>query len=203
MNLTIELIARASIVLIMLIGLGASLTRRKKADRAGGVVSRREDPRWFWVCMSLIAPPMMLATLLFIVRPRWLDWSAVPLPDGVRLAGLPLGLLAVGLFHWMFLHLGANVTPTSKPRENATLVTTGPYRWIRHPMYSFGMMWFGSIALLTANWYLAISGILAFFLLALRSRIEERRLIEKFGDDYRQYQLVTGRFLPSWRPKAA
>jgi protein-S-isoprenylcysteine O-methyltransferase Ste14 len=200
MDFNPEIVCRLSVVLIMLAGMATGLVHRKRADRVGGSVSRHEDPRWFWICMSFIGPPMLLGTLLFIVQPRWLDWSSMPLPSWARLAGLPLGLLGVASFHWMFTHLGRNVTPTSMPRPDATLVTSGPYRWIRHPMYTFGVLWYVSIALLTANWYLAASAVAAFVLLGLRSRIEERRLIEKFGDDYRQYKLVTGRFIPKWRP---
>ncbi|MCZ6835853.1 MAG: isoprenylcysteine carboxylmethyltransferase family protein, partial [Planctomycetota bacterium] len=99
-------------------------------------------------------------------------------------------------FHWIFHHQGRNVTPTSKPRDDATLVTSGPYRFIRHPMYSFGLILFLSISLLSSSWFLALSGFVGFTLLALRTRVEERRLVEKFGEDYRHYQRTTGQFLP-------
>lgn len=198
MNIELETVYRSSIVLIFLAGMGTGLTHRKRADRAGGVVSRREDPRWFWICMSFVGPPMLLSIVAFIIQPRWLDWSAVPLPVWVRLTGLPLGLLFVISFHWMFRNLGHNITPTSMPRADATLITTGPYRWIRHPMYTFSLLMFTSLALLTASWFIAMSGVCAFILLALRSRIEEQRLIDKFGAAYREYQQVTGRFFPKW-----
>lgn len=110
--------------------------------------------------------------------------------------GLPLRLLFVASFHWMFRNLGHNITPTSMPREDATLVTTGPYRWIRHPMYTFSLLMFLSLSLLTASWFIAIGGMGAFILLALRSRIEEERLIDKFGEAYRAYMKRTGRFFP-------
>jgi protein-S-isoprenylcysteine O-methyltransferase Ste14 len=55
-----------------------------------------------------------------------------------------------------------------------------------------------AICLVTANWYIALFGGAAFLLLAVRSRKEEAKLIERFGDDYREYARRTGAFLPKW-----
>jgi protein-S-isoprenylcysteine O-methyltransferase Ste14 len=82
------------------------------------------------------------------------------------------------------------------PRAQATLVTTGPYRWIRHPMYSAALLLLVATALLTANVIIAFGGLGMFALLAARSRVEEQRLVDKFGDAYRNYQRTTGRFVP-------
>ena len=79
---------------------------------------------------------------------------------------------------------------------NATLVTSGPYRLIRHPMYSAALILTFAAALFAANVIVFVGGILMFTLLAARSQVEERRLVEKFGDAYRAYQSRTGRFLP-------
>ncbi|MCZ6835209.1 MAG: hypothetical protein O7G85_05480, partial [Planctomycetota bacterium] len=75
----IDLICRISLVLILLGAMATGLPHRKKADDRGGRVSRREDPTWFWVCMSFVGPPAFLAIITFIIQPRWLDWSAVSL----------------------------------------------------------------------------------------------------------------------------
>jgi protein-S-isoprenylcysteine O-methyltransferase Ste14 len=82
------------------------------------------------------------------------------------------------------------------PRTNATLVTSGPYRWMRHPMYTAALVLVIATTFLTASAIVGIGGVVMFALLAARSRIEERRLVEKFGDAYRDYQKRTGRFLP-------
>jgi protein-S-isoprenylcysteine O-methyltransferase Ste14 len=52
------------------------------------------------------------------------------------------------------------------------------------------------MSLLTANWVVALSGAMAFMLIVIRTRKEEEKLIERFGDDYRAYMKRTGRFLP-------
>jgi protein-S-isoprenylcysteine O-methyltransferase Ste14 len=172
------------------------IPHRVRADRAGGAVSRRNDPAWFWISMSLAGPLLALTCVAFLIQPRWVDFARLELPPWLRLLGAPVALLGVALFGWMFRHLGLNVTSTSMPRLAATLVNTGPYRWIRHPMYSAALLLVIATTLLTANLVVALGGVAMFALLAARSRLEERRLVEKFGPAYRDYQRSTGRFVP-------
>lgn len=191
-----ESICRAALGLIILCAVCIGLPHRLRADRAGGHVSARVDPRWFWALMAIAGPIVALGVIAFLVAPRWLDFARAELPWAVRLMGAPVGLAGVALFAWMFRHLGLNVTSTSMPRDNATLITTGPYRWIRHPMYSAALILIVATTLLTASVMVALGGAVMFALLAARSRTEERRLVEKFGEAYRAYQARTGRFLP-------
>lgn len=173
--------------------------QRLRADRAGGRVSVRTDPWWFWCGMAVIGPPVLLGSMAFLAGARGFDFARVALPDIARLGGVSLGAGGLALFAWMFHHLGTNVTSTAMPRREATLVTSGPYRWVRHPMYTAALLMGIAAALLTANLVVAIGGFAMFGLLAARSRLEERRLEEKFGAAYRAYQRRTGRFLPRWR----
>ena len=92
--------------------------------------------------------------------------------------------------------LGKNITDTVVTRKEATLVTHGPYHWVRHPLYSVAALFFPALPLLLANWFILLVGILALILLAIRTPIEEAKLIEKFGDEYREYMKCTGRFVP-------
>jgi protein-S-isoprenylcysteine O-methyltransferase Ste14 len=182
---------------VMMVGAACiGVPHRLRADRAGGKVSRRVDPRWFWWLMALAGPPLAGTCIAFLIDPRWVEFGRVALPPAVRLLGVPAALAGLGLFGWMFRHLGLNVTPTSMPRATARLVTSGPYRWLRHPMYSAALLLVIAATLFTSNGVVALGGLAMFALLAVRSRIEERRLIEKFGDAYRDYQRRTGRFLP-------
>jgi protein-S-isoprenylcysteine O-methyltransferase Ste14 len=187
---------RVVLTLMILSAATVGIPHRLRADRAGGAVSRRSDPAWFWIWMSIAGPPLALACAAFLIQPRWVDFARVDTPGWLRWLGAPLALLGVALFGWMFRHLGLNVTPTSVPRVSATLVITGPYRWIRHPMYSAALVLVVAATLLTANLVVGVCGIIMFALLAARSRVEERRLAEKFGRAYRDYQATTGRFVP-------
>ncbi|MCZ6444949.1 MAG: isoprenylcysteine carboxylmethyltransferase family protein, partial [Planctomycetota bacterium] len=93
----------------------------------------------------------------------------------------------------------ANVTRTARTRAHHTLVTGGPYRWVRHPLYSSGVVLCTAYVLLTANWFILLMCGLAFAVLLVRTSKEEANLIKKFGDEYRAYMSRTGRFLPRLR----
>jgi protein-S-isoprenylcysteine O-methyltransferase Ste14 len=98
--------------------------------------------------------------------------------------------------YWLFRSIGSGITPTSATRKAHQLVTSGPYRWIRHPLYTFGASLFIAFGVMADNWFIALLGILAFIAMAARTPKEEANLIEKFGDEYRSYMQRTGRFLP-------
>lgn len=191
-----EIVYRGMLALLLVGLVTVGIPHRLRAERAGGNVSRRVDPRWFWIGMSIGAPPVPLACLAFLLNPRWVDFAAIAAPAWLRLLGVPMAGLGLGLFLWMFRHLGLNVTSTSMPRATATLVTSGPYRWVRHPMYSAAFILLVATTLLTANAVVAVGGSIAFSLLVARSRVEEERLVDKFGTAYREYQHRTGRFFP-------
>ena len=172
---------------------------RGRADRQRGKMPRRGDGAAFVVPQALITLATFGWLLTYLIAPQWIAWSQVELPQWMRFGGGGLGVVAIGLFVWMFKHLGANVTATAQTRPDAQLVTTGPYRWIRHPMYAFGLIWFLAIIVLTASWFIAVTSAAGFSFLLIRCRREEANLIEKFGDEYRAYMRRTGRFFPRRR----
>ena len=63
-------------------------------------------------------------------------------------------------------------------------------------MYSFSVLMFMGYALLAANWFIGVTGLVALLLLGIRMPIEESKLEEAFGDAYREYAKRTARFIP-------
>ena len=125
------------------------------------------------------------------------SWSSLELPRWLRWVGASLGLVVVPpLLFWTFHSLGKNLTDTVVTRREHTLVTHGPYRWVRHPFYGVVLLWGLSLSLLTANLLIAVLGLAGIMMLVRRTRIEETKLTERFGDEYRSYAAKTGRFFP-------
>jgi protein-S-isoprenylcysteine O-methyltransferase Ste14 len=129
--------------------------------------------------------------------PAWVAWADIPLPLWLRWTGLALGYGSLPLFVWIQASLGLNFNTTLHLREGHTLVTEGPYRWVRHPMYTalilFVIAWF----LASANWLVGLPGVLGLAAILInRVDREEALMIEQFGDQYRAYAQSTGRFLP-------
>ena len=107
-----------------------------------------------------------------------------------------MGTAGGGLLLWTFHTLGPNLTDTVVTRKTHTLVTHGPYRWVRHPFYNSGALCILANSLLASNWFLLLTGMVALMLLVIRTRKEEENLLKRFGDDYRTYMERTGRFWP-------
>jgi protein-S-isoprenylcysteine O-methyltransferase Ste14 len=140
--------------------------------------------------------PWFLGSLAWMINPQWMAWSSVPLPIWLRWIGFVFIAVWVVLFACTFQTLGRNLTDTVVTRKDHSLVTTGPYRYVRHPFYlAFFLAFIGS-SLVFANWFLLLAGMVPCGFLVARTRIEEEKLIEKFGDDYREYMSRTGRFWP-------
>lgn len=110
--------------------------------------------------------------------------------------GVGLGVMGAVLFIVVFRNLGTNLTDTVVTRARHTLVTTGPYRWVRHPFYVASGMAVAANSLVTANWFLALTGAILIALFVIRTKTEEEKLVERFGDEYRNYMERTGRFIP-------
>jgi protein-S-isoprenylcysteine O-methyltransferase Ste14 len=138
---------------------------------------------------------MMVGLAAFMISPASMAWSSVRLPVWLRWAGVGMGALAAGLLTWTLANLGRNLTDTVVTRREHTLVSSGPYRWVRHPFYDAVAL----SVLAAANWFLLGTGGLVVVLLVARTRREEERLALRFGDSYRSYIARTGRFLPRLR----
>lgn len=143
--------------------------------------------------------PVFGAMFVYIFRPEWMAWGRVPLPDGLRWTGAIAGFGSLGLLVWVQHSLGKNFSTLLRIRFDHTLVTYGPYRWVRHPMYTTLLLLSVAILLLTANWLIGGAWILAILLVMIvRTPFEERMMMEKFGDEYRQYMRRTGKFIRLW-----
>ena len=92
--------------------------------------------------------------------------------------------------------LGKNLTDTVVTRKDHELVTTGPYRFVRHPFYCAFILAVLANATVAANWFILLTGGAAWLVIVFRSKKEEENLIARFGDDYRGYMERTGRLFP-------
>ena len=93
--------------------------------------------------------------------------------------------------------LGSALTASPIPRSDAELVTTGIYRWIRHPMYSALILIGIALFLGEANYFSFLILIALSLLLFLKSRYEDALLAQRH-EAARKYQQQTGRFLPKF-----
>ena len=139
----------------------------------------------------------IVPTVIYVVAPEQLVWAALPLPSGWRWLGVGLGLVGILFLLWVHHTLGKNFSVPGVMKEKQALVTIGPYRWVRHPMYTALFLVTLVYFLISSNWFIGLVWIgWIVGTVATMIRDEEAALIEKFGDEYRAYMQRTGRFLP-------
>jgi protein-S-isoprenylcysteine O-methyltransferase Ste14 len=130
------------------------------------------------------------------VWPHWLRWPILP-PDR-WVTELGVGITAAGLLFavWARLHLGGNWSGTVTMKVGHELIRSGPYRWVRHPIYSGLLL----AALGTAMEHRQLCGILAWPLIyagfSLKIRKEEQFMNTLFGAGYDEYRRTTGALIP-------
>lgn len=172
------------------------LYHRIRSNIGGEKLDRWQEGTFILFGLRLSGLPWFIGGIVWMIDPSLMAWASVPLPLWLRWSGFILIAVWGVLFVWTFQTLGKNLTDTVVTRKDHTLVTTGPYRYVRHPFYlSFLIAVIGG-GIVTANWYLFLTSLLPFAFLVARTRIEEEKLVERFGDEYREYMSRTGRFWP-------
>jgi protein-S-isoprenylcysteine O-methyltransferase Ste14 len=135
-------------------------------------------------------PALYLAT-------SWLSFGDYPFQPILFCAGVAASIGALWLFWRSHADLGRNFSIKLAIREKQSLVTTGVYRLIRHPMYASFLLWSLGQVLLLPNWITGLAAIFSFCILYFgRIRREEKLMLEKFGADYREYMMRTKRLVP-------
>ena len=172
---------------------------RIRSQLTGERLDRRQEGWFILISLRLVAAIGAAVMFSFLFDPPLAHWSSLPLPDWLRWSGIAIGAVACVWVIWTFSHLGKNLTDTVVTRREHTLITSGPYRWIRHPFYIGVAGTVVAASLATTNWFVAITGLIVLALLIARTDREEAKLVERFGDEYRTYMTQTGRFWPRWR----
>jgi len=128
---------------------------------------------------------------------------------GIACCCFPVGLINSGSAYWLIACLAGaalgiltlcynkigNFSVYPEVKKHATLITSGPYRSIRHPMYSSLIIMMVGIAFYNFHWLNAIGVVMVIYAVINKANIEEKLLLMKF-DHYINYQQETHRFIP-------
>jgi protein-S-isoprenylcysteine O-methyltransferase Ste14 len=191
-----ELMLRLLVLLLLGVTfLISGLYRRRTKTRE--FVKAQEDG-WLGLHLRLAAlAPLVLVVLLDIFAPPWIEWSKLNLPNWLRIIGLTLALVSVVWLWWVFYTLGNNISDTLSTTESQELITTGPYSWIRHPLYAGGLLCLFAFGLAFEDWVILVYALAGFLIFRFRViPTEEEHLVATFGEDYVSYQRRTGSILP-------
>jgi protein-S-isoprenylcysteine O-methyltransferase Ste14 len=143
-----------------------------------------------------LPPPLALISWLIppIILLTGVEISAVWIP--LRMVGVGLSLYATAMMPWATWVLGRSYVPGPAVLQEHALVSAGPFRLVRHPIYSaVAALWLGA-ALGTLNWLLLVLWPLIVAALRKGARAEEEMLRVKFGNAYDAYARQKGRLVP-------
>jgi protein-S-isoprenylcysteine O-methyltransferase Ste14 len=150
-----------------------------------------------WSRASYLVP--MLLVIVLMIGPDWPPWLRRQLiPGGWVRYWVGVVVLASGLSFtvWARRVLGSNWSGRIAIKDGQQLVRVGPYRWIRHPIYTGALVAILGSAVTSGT----VSGLLALALacaaLGHKIRIEERWLMREFGDHYAEYRRSSWLLVP-------
>lgn len=170
------------------------------------VESARRTPEERAQIKSKVSVMLIIAILgyitslaLYMLNISWISWSQIVMPSWLRWLGVIGAMFSVLLVAWIHRTLGRQYSAELAIQKDHALVISGPYARTRHPMYTALNMFSFSIALTTSNILVLFFAVLVIVPFPWIARMEEKMLLETFGEDYREYMSKTGRFFPRIR----
>ena len=155
--------------------------RRVKRDR------RQESPA---SRVGHLLPLVVAALLLWLptLPGGFLCGRLWPATLATYFTGVTMVALGLGFSIWARLHLGPNWSGTVTLKENHELIRSGPYGLVRHPIYTGLLLGFVGSAVSRDEWRGVLAVAIVFLALWRKFRLEERWMIETFGDAYQRYR---------------
>lgn len=153
------------------------------------------------VFLSIVIIAYFATIFMYVIVPDWVYWAHIDLHILIRWAGVVVGALGIGFLIWIHHTLGRQYSAKLEIQKEHELVELGPYKHVRHPMYTVFILFSLAVGLISANLLLLILAILIAMPFHWITRKEERMLIKQFGEAYEDYMKRTGRFLPLVRHK--
>jgi protein-S-isoprenylcysteine O-methyltransferase Ste14 len=177
--------------------LGQFINAARSVTRAGKYEVREKNPIIMQILRKTVGIAWFGAIILYVGKPDLISWASFSLPGWLRWVGFGVWAAFMPILWWIEISLGKNFNPTLHLREEHTLVTSGPYRFVRHPMYAAQIALILSWLAASANWLVGLPGLIGGLLVfILRIPQEELVMLERFGREYQEYMDRTGRFLP-------
>lgn len=155
---------------------------------------------WRLIPGAIAALTALIFGLAYIFLPGTFPWSYAHYPDWLRWLGALMllgGILLLAIAHH---HLGTSFHSLVVRKSSQALAESGPYRTVRHPIYTaYALNYLGGGLLASSLVLTFIPGSLFAWMVALRIGEEEGAMLAQFGASYQDYMARTGRFVPPLR----
>jgi len=172
--------------------------RAMRWDHGANVIPPERTGRWLravWVPLVIVW--CVQPFLVFAGRTR--DFHAPTFWRAAGWVGAAVCVFATAATFVCWRAMGKSWRIGIDPAERTALVRTGPFRLVRHPIYSLSILLMISTLATTRTWLMLVIAIIHAALLQFEASREETYLVQKHGDEYARYRRATGRFLPRLR----
>jgi protein-S-isoprenylcysteine O-methyltransferase Ste14 len=168
-----------------------------RVSAAGVKPAVRHESKWSRASYLI---PILIASILLSIPPiagGGFLFSRF-LPQGIDGYWLGVMLVAAGLGFsvWARQHLGRNWSGTVEVKQDHQLICTGPYQFVRHPIYTGILIAFLGIAIVVGQWHAILAVLIAFGSFWRKLTLEERFMRETFGSAYEEYRARTATLIP-------
>jgi protein-S-isoprenylcysteine O-methyltransferase Ste14 len=156
-----------------------------------------EESKKYSIFLSILICYEVFTLFLWLLYPEAIAFGSITMSSWLRYIGVVLGIGALLLFVWVHQNLGKYFTTKLRITAGHNIINTGPYRWVRHPMYTAFYILHVASFLLSANWFIGVTWTAGLtIIMFLRVKREEAMMLDAFGEHYLSYMERTGRFLP-------
>ena len=147
---------------------------------------------------SHLVPLGFAAWLLFagVLPGHFLGERFLPDTPATSWVGVAVVAFGLGFAIWARYVLGRNWSSVVQVKEDHELIQSGPYRWVRHPIYTGMLLGFAGSAVALDEWRGIAAVLLVILAFQLKIRIEEEWMTETFGDGYRRYRAEVRALIP-------
>ncbi|HTV81107.1 MAG TPA: isoprenylcysteine carboxylmethyltransferase family protein [Acidobacteriaceae bacterium] len=162
----------------------------------GARTTQRMEPAGSRILRMILFLGAIVLFLWHSIPVRWLHVRVLPLGYACYNIGIVLTAAGIALAVWARVHLGANWSRSVTVKQDHELITTGPYRLVRHPIYTGILLGILGSAVAPGQ----VRGLIAIALISWalwrKLRLEESWMREQFGDSYANYSRHTAALVP-------
>ncbi|HNU68245.1 MAG TPA: isoprenylcysteine carboxylmethyltransferase family protein [Myxococcota bacterium] len=159
----------------------------------------RYEPGYLLALRDIVFGAFVATGVAYPFYPPFVAAFDVALPDWLRYVAVAFAAGGLVLLASTHRALGEYWSAGLELKDSHRLISNGPYRYVRHPMYTAVFLFFGAVAVTTANWLIIGPAMAIILVLSVRIRFEEAMMLDRFGETYSAYAANTGALVP--RPR--
>ena len=151
------------------------------------------------ILTAIITVIGVVGLILYLLAPPWWTWTHLPLGEWIQWIGIIVSTIPLFYLIWVHRHLDNQWSIALEIQENHKLITTGPYRRVRHPMYLGIFVYTIGLCFISIDVLVILFFVFSIWINYRRIPSEEQMMIDQFGEEYIEYMKRTGKLIPSMR----